>query len=176
MRIHAHRCACANLDVHQPHTKAKKSTILHLIPPSIYAIINVLELDLAVESASHQYEWGNELSNHHFLGLSFYTVCICATSLHCGWAYGSSEFHFNQWFFTLGTRVGLLPSVHKQMSAQGSSFTEWLFALCSSIVCLFPTVAKYVLHQFSSLCEWLFALCTSLEILSSVNEHMSAMP
>ena len=101
-------------------------------------------------------------------------MCICVTSLHCGWAYGSSEFHFNQWFFTLGTRVGLFPSVHKQMSAQGSSFAEWLFALCSSTVWLFPTVDEYVLHQFSSLSEWLFALCTSVGILPSVNEHMSA--
>ena len=49
------------------------------------------------------------------------------------------------------------------------------FALCSSTVCPFPTVAKYVLHKFSSSCEWLFALCTSLGILSSVNEHMSAL-
>ena len=172
MRICASRCACKNLDAHQPHTGAKNTTFPHLIPPSIYGVMYVLELDLAVESASHQYEWGNELSNHHFLGLSFYTVCICATSLHCGWAYGSSEFHFNQWFFTLGTRVGLLPSVHKQMSAQCSSFTECLFALCSSTLCLFPTV----LHKFSSSCEceWLFALCTSVGILPSVNRNMSA--
>ena len=65
-RIHAQWCACENLDAHQPHTKAKKATIPHLIPPSIYAIMYVLELDLAVESASHQYEWGNDLSNESF--------------------------------------------------------------------------------------------------------------
>ena len=51
--------------------KGKKTTIPHLISPSIYAVMHVLELDLAVESASHQYEWGNELSNHHFLGFDF---------------------------------------------------------------------------------------------------------
>ena len=56
MRIHAHRCTCENIDAHQPHTKAKKTTIPHLISPSIYAEMHVLELDLAVESASHQYE------------------------------------------------------------------------------------------------------------------------
>ena len=56
MRIHAHRCACENLDAHQPHIKAKKTTIPHLISPSIYAVMHVLELDLAVELASHQYE------------------------------------------------------------------------------------------------------------------------
>ena len=56
MRIHAHRCACENLDAHQPHTEAKKTTILHLTPPSIHAVMHVLELDLAVESASRQYE------------------------------------------------------------------------------------------------------------------------
>ena len=56
MRIHAHRCACENLDAHQPHTKAKMTKSLHLIPPSIYAVMHVLELDLAIESASHQYE------------------------------------------------------------------------------------------------------------------------
>ena len=56
MRIHAHRCACENLDAHQPHTKAKKTTIPHLISPSIYPVMHVLELDLAVELASHQYE------------------------------------------------------------------------------------------------------------------------
>ena len=61
LRIHAvhaddaHRCAWENL-VHQPHTKAKKTTILHLTPPSIHAVMHVLELDLAVESASRQYE------------------------------------------------------------------------------------------------------------------------
>ena len=51
MRIHAHRCACENLDAHQPHIKAKKTTIPHLISPSIYGVMHVLELDLAVESA-----------------------------------------------------------------------------------------------------------------------------
>ena len=69
MRIHAHWCACENLDAHQPHTKAKKTTIPHLISPSIYAIMHVLELDLAVESTSHQYEWGNELSNQQLVQL-----------------------------------------------------------------------------------------------------------
>ena len=52
MRIHAHRCACENLDAHQPHTEAKKT----IIPPSIYAVMHVLDLDLAVEWASHQCE------------------------------------------------------------------------------------------------------------------------
>ena len=47
---------CKNLDAHQPHTKAKKTAIPHLISPSIYALMHVLELDLAVELASHQYE------------------------------------------------------------------------------------------------------------------------
>ena len=56
MRICASRCACKNLDAHQPHTKAKKTAIPHLISPSIYAVMHVLELDLAVELASHQYE------------------------------------------------------------------------------------------------------------------------
>ena len=116
----------------------------------------------------------NEISNHYLPGLTFHTLCICATSLHCGWAYGSSEFHFDQLFLIIGTRVGLLSSVHKQMSAQGSSFAEWLFALCSSIVWLFSTVDEYVLLQFSSLCEWLFALCTSVGILPSVNRNISA--
>ena len=106
--------------------------------------------------------------------MTSYTLCICATFLHSGWANGSSEFHFDQWFFTLGTRVELLPSVHKQMSAQGSRIAEWLFALCSSTVWLFPTVDEYVLHQFSSLSEWLFALRTCVGILPSVNELMSA--
>ena len=53
----------------------------------------------------------NELSNQHLPGLTFHTLCICATSPHCEWEYGSSEFHFNQWFFILGTRVGLLPNM-----------------------------------------------------------------
>ena len=96
--------------------------------------------------------------------MTSYTLCICATFLHSGWANGSSEFHFDQWFFTLGTRVELLPSVHKQMSAQGSRIAEWLFALCSSTVWLFITVNEYVLFQFSSLCEWLVALCTNVGI------------
>ena len=56
MRICASRCAFKNLDAHQPHTKAKKTAIPHLISPSIYAVMHVLELDLAVELASHQYE------------------------------------------------------------------------------------------------------------------------
>ena len=56
MRICASRCACKNLDAHQPHTGAKYTTFPHLIPPSIYGVMYVLELDLAVESASHQYE------------------------------------------------------------------------------------------------------------------------
>ena len=102
----------------------------------------------------------NEISNHYLPGLTFHTLCICATSLHCGWAYGSSEFHFDQLFLIIGTRVGLLSSVHKQASAQGSSYAEWLFALCSSTVWLFSTVDEYVPLQFSSLCEWLFSLCT----------------
>ena len=106
----------------------------------------------------------NELSNQHLPGLTFHTLCICATSLHCGWAYGSSEFHFDQLFLIIGTRVGLLSSVHKQMSAQGSRIAEWLFALCSSTVWLFITVNEYVLFQFSSLCEWLVALCTNVGI------------
>ena len=95
-----------------------------------------------------------------FLDWLFTLCALCATSLHCGWVYGSSEFHFDQLFLILGTRVGLLSSVHKQMSAQGSSYAEWLFALCSSTVWLFSTVDEYVLLQFSSLCEWLFSLCT----------------
>ena len=37
-----------NLDAHQPHTEAKKTIIPHLIPPSIYAVMHVLDLDLAV--------------------------------------------------------------------------------------------------------------------------------
>ena len=37
----AHRCACEN------QTNAKKTTIPHLISPSIYAEMHVLELDLA---------------------------------------------------------------------------------------------------------------------------------
>ena len=56
MRISAHRCACENFDAHQPHTEAKKTIIPCLIPPSIYAVMHVLDLDLAVELASHQYE------------------------------------------------------------------------------------------------------------------------
>ena len=80
MRIHAHRCACENLEAYQPHTKAKKTTIPHLISPSIYAEMHVLELDLEVEVLTSM----NEFPNHHFLGLTFYTLCICATSLHCG--------------------------------------------------------------------------------------------
>ena len=63
LRIHAvhadhphMRCACKNLDAHQPHTGAKYTAFPHLIPPSIYGVMYVLELDLAVESASHQYE------------------------------------------------------------------------------------------------------------------------
>ena len=43
MRIHAHRCACENLDAHQQHKKAKKTTIPHLISPSIYGVMHVLE-------------------------------------------------------------------------------------------------------------------------------------
>ena len=45
-----------NLDAHQPHTEAKKTIIPCLIPPSIYAVMHVLDLDLAVEWASHQCE------------------------------------------------------------------------------------------------------------------------
>ena len=56
MQICASRCACKNLDAHQPHTGAKYTAFPHLIPPSIYGVMYVLELDLAVESASHQYE------------------------------------------------------------------------------------------------------------------------
>ena len=56
MWIHAHQCACENLDAHQPHTEAKKTIIPCLIPPSIYAVMHVLDLDLAVEWASHQCE------------------------------------------------------------------------------------------------------------------------
>ena len=60
MRIYADPCASMriyeNLGAHQPHTEAKKTTIPHLISPSIYAVMHVLELDLAVELASHQYE------------------------------------------------------------------------------------------------------------------------
>ena len=67
---YAHRDAHINLDAHQPHTGAKNTTFPHLIPPSIYGVMYVLELDLAVESASHQYEWGNELSNHQVWGFS----------------------------------------------------------------------------------------------------------
>ena len=52
MRIHAHRCTCENIDAHQPHTKAKKT----IIPPSIYAVMHVLDLNLAVGWASHQCE------------------------------------------------------------------------------------------------------------------------
>ena len=56
MRICASRCACKNLDAHQPHTEAKKTTIPCLIPPSIYAVMHVLDLDLAVDWASYQCE------------------------------------------------------------------------------------------------------------------------
>ena len=47
-----------------------------------------------------------------------YTLCTCATSLHSGWAYGSSEFHFDQWFFILCSlyKGGASPRAHKQMS------------------------------------------------------------
>ena len=53
---HMRICACKNLDAHQPHIKAKKTAIPHLISPSFYAVMHVLELDLAIELASHQYE------------------------------------------------------------------------------------------------------------------------
>ena len=56
MRICASRCACKNLDADQPHSKAKKTTIPHLISPSIYAVMHVLDLDLAVDWASYQCE------------------------------------------------------------------------------------------------------------------------
>ena len=56
MRIHAHQCTCENLDAHQPHTEAKNTIIPCLIPPSLYAVMHVLDLDLAVEWASHQCE------------------------------------------------------------------------------------------------------------------------
>ena len=45
-----------NLDAHQPHTEAKNTIISHLSPASIYAVMHVLDLDLAVEWASHQCE------------------------------------------------------------------------------------------------------------------------
>ena len=56
MRIHAHRYTFENLDAHQPHTEAKKTIIPCLIPDSIDVVMHVLDLDLAVEWASHQCE------------------------------------------------------------------------------------------------------------------------
>ena len=45
-----------NTNMYLSIQRQKKTTIPHLISPSIYAIMHVLELDLAVESTSHQYE------------------------------------------------------------------------------------------------------------------------
>ena len=60
MRIDAHVKILMRINHKQ---RQKKTIIPYLISPSIYAVMHVLELDLAVESASHQYEWGNELSS-----------------------------------------------------------------------------------------------------------------
>ena len=45
-----------NTNMYLSIQRQKKTTLPHLISPSIYAIMHVLELDLAVESTSHQYE------------------------------------------------------------------------------------------------------------------------
>ena len=60
----AHRCACEN------QTNAKKTTIPHLISPSIYAEMHVLELDLAVESSPVRY--AKLFSIQYFIDIDIY--------------------------------------------------------------------------------------------------------
>ena len=131
MRIHAHWCACENIDAHQPHTKAKKTTIPHLISPSIYAEMHVLELDLEVEVLTSM----NEFPNHHFLGLTFYTLCICATFLHYGWAY-----------MVLQTFISTNDFSH---SVQGWGFSPVCISKCLPKV---PAMLNDFLHSVVKLC------------------------
>ena len=97
--------------------------------------MHVLDLDLAVEWASHQCEWGNELSNHHFLGLTFYTLCICATFLHYGWAY-----------MVLQTFISTNDFSH---SVQGWGFSPVCISKCLPKV---PAMLNDFLHSVIQLC------------------------